>query len=82
MLGVLVDVAQQRGKGGNDLLSYLPPRAPHTAPKLFCFNQLKQPSEHQAGWRLFPPFLAPAAHLDPCDIFALSLGNMAVSGNL
>lgn len=67
--------------GGNDLLSHrLPPRAPHTAPKLFCFSQLRQLSEHQAGWRLFS-FFCPA-HLDPCDIFALSLGDMAVSGNL
>lgn len=45
--------------GGNDLLSHrLPPRAPHTAPKLFCFSQLRQLSEHQAGWRLFSFFLS------------------------
>lgn len=80
MLGVLVDVAQQSGGGGNDLLSHrLPPRAPNAAPKLFCFNQLKQPSKHQAS---LSPLFSPPAHLDLSDIFAPSLGDMAVSGNL
>lgn len=76
MLGVLVDGTQQSKREAMTFCPIIYPLVPpHTALKLLCFSQLKRPAEHGAGCHFF-------AHLDPCDILALSLGEMAVGGNL
>lgn len=50
MLGVLVDGTQQSEREAMTFCPIIYPLVPpHTALKLLCFSQLKQPAEHQAG---------------------------------
>lgn len=52
MLGMLVDGTQRSEREAVTFCPIVYPLVPpHTALKLLCFNQLKQPAEHQADGR-------------------------------